>query len=67
MRMNGEAFGGVMLSKIVKIVPTLRGKASMDALRPLERLCAERHELHSHAERGNDQVLRGTGIKPGFC
>ncbi len=33
--MNGEAFGGVMLSKIVKIVPTLRGKAAMDALRPL--------------------------------
>lgn len=33
--MNGEAFGGVMLNKIVKIVPTLRGKAAMDALRPL--------------------------------
>ncbi|AUG97626.1 hypothetical protein AWU82_29890 [Pseudomonas glycinae] len=30
----------------------LRGNASMDAPRPSD---AERHELHSHAERGNDQ------------
>jgi hypothetical protein len=31
----------------------LRGHASLDALRPL---CdAERHRLHAHAERGDDQ------------
>ncbi|KAA0988498.1 hypothetical protein FQ192_15710 [Pseudomonas sp. ANT_J12] len=38
------------------IVPTLlRGNASWDAPRPGD---AERHGLHSHAERGNDQGVR---------
>jgi hypothetical protein len=33
----------------------------MDALRPL---CdAERHGMHAHAERGNDQVSDESGLK----
>ncbi|RZI22403.1 hypothetical protein EUX58_19425, partial [Pseudomonas sp. 770NI] len=35
----------------------LRGNAASDALRPaLRKGDAERHRMHSHAERGNDQL-----------
>ncbi|RZI33373.1 hypothetical protein EUX57_02565 [Pseudomonas orientalis] len=39
------------------IVPTLCvGMPPLDALRPAFNSDAERHRMHSHAERGNDQV-----------
>ncbi len=33
-----------------------RGNAALDALRQLLRRDAERHRMHSHAERGNEQL-----------
>ncbi len=41
----------------------LHGNAALDALRPLKSRDAERHMMHSHAERGNDLYEAGKANK----
>src|SRR5207253_10005585 len=43
-------------TELCRTMSALRGNASLDAPRPF-RCDAERHGLHSHAERGNDPPL----------